>query len=77
MAENRKITEDIRSYFSIILKSIKSYVMMPLVGLGKLKASKFFPKLRSEKVAPAGQQYRNSLVLGFRCQISGVREPRC
>ena len=56
MAENRKITEDIRSYFSIILKSIKSYVMMPLVGLGKLKASKFFPKLRSEKVAPAGQQ---------------------
>ena len=39
--------------------------------------AKFSQKLRSEKMAPAGQPMRSSLVLGFRCQVSGVREKSC
>ena len=54
-----------------------SYVIMPLVGFGqdRLKASRLFPNLRSGKVTPAGQQLRNSLVLGFRCQGTEVLSP--
>ena len=45
--------------------------------IGYLTKSKLILKLRSEKVDPGGQQQRSSLDLGFRCQVSGVREPRC
>jgi len=34
-----------------------------------------FSETALEKEAPAGQQWCRLQVLGFRCQVSGVREP--